>query len=118
MNIEQRLRRIRQQGGWFENEFDTQMRHVELAKKLYAKNGFDLQLTCSACPEQYDVFFEGKQAGYLRLRGGYFRVEYPDVMSETILEAYPGGDGIFNDNERLFFLTKSLRAIQHKMKSV
>ena len=116
MNTIQAIRRLRQQTGSFDKAFDTQLHQVELAKKLYAKNGFDLQLTCSACPEQYDVLMRGENVGHLRLRHGRFRVEYPDIPGETIFEAYPNGDGIFEDNERLVFLTKALRAIQDKIK--
>ena len=116
MNTIQALRRLRQRNSGFGKAFDMQLHQVELAKKLYAKNGFDLQLTCSACPEQYDVLMRGENVGYLRLRHGRFRVEYPDIPGETIFEAYPNGDGMFEDNERLVFLTKALRAIQDKIK--
>lgn len=39
---------------------------------------FILEQTCYAYPEQYDVFLDGKQVGYLRLRHGYFRCDYPN----------------------------------------
>jgi hypothetical protein len=32
--------------------------------------------TCNACPEQYDVYLNNMQLGYLRLRWGFFRVDY------------------------------------------
>lgn len=75
-------------------------------------NGLKLVLTCPACPEQYDVFnAEGKQVGYLRLRHGYFRADYPDCGGETVYESQPKGDGIFDDNERMPELTKAVHAL-------
>jgi hypothetical protein len=47
-------------------------------------NGCTLVLTCAACPEQYDVFFEDFQIGYLRLRHGSFRADYPECMGTTV----------------------------------
>lgn len=41
--------------------------------------------TCTACPEQYDVFDdEGKQVAYVRLRWGRLRVDVPDCGHQTI----------------------------------
>lgn len=79
-------------------------------------NEIELVQTCGACPEQYDAFCDGEQVAYLRLRHGYFRVEYPDVGGETIYEADTIGDGIFDFNEREFHLSKAKRAIEHKLK--
>lgn len=46
---------------------------------------YNLVLTCQCCPEQYDVFdSDGKQSGYIRLRGGNFRVYYPDTGGELV----------------------------------
>lgn len=81
-------------------------------------NGYVLQQTCGACPEQYDVFKDGKQQGYLRLRHGHFRVDFPDCGGETIYEASPEGGGIFYDHEREFYLTKAVEAIQSKIDSL
>lgn len=60
----------------------------------------ELVQTCGACPEQYDAFLNGKQVGYLRLRHGWFRVDYPVCGGETIFEASPHGDGMFTPEER------------------
>ena len=38
---------------------------------------FIVEMTCFACPEQYDVFLDGEQVGYLRLKHGVFRCDYP-----------------------------------------
>lgn len=53
--------------------------------------GLDFDLTCGACPEQYDVYDgDGKQVGYVRLRWGVLRCEYPDVFGEEIYTASIG----------------------------
>ena len=53
----------------------------------------EFKCTCSACPEQYDVFdSDGSIVGYVRLRWGGLTCEYPDVGGEVIYEA-DIGDG-------------------------
>lgn len=74
-------------------------------------NGYRLVQTCGACPEQYDVFRSGMQAGYLRLRHGAFRASVPDCDGETVYEARPRGDGIFEPDERDRFLSAAVEAI-------
>lgn len=64
--------------------------------------------TCAACPEQYDAVYQGQVIGYLRLRHGYFRVDYPNCGGDTIYEVNTVGDGCFNDDtERMFHLSKA-----------
>lgn len=66
---------------------------------------FEFRETCGACPEQYDVYLEGKQVGYVRLRGGFLRCAYPDCGQETIYE-YGFTDnwmGCFDSNEQRDF---------------
>ena len=76
-------------------------------------HGYRLQKTCSACPEQYDVFDDlGQQVAYFRLRHGGFRVDVPDVGGETIYTASPEGDGAFMDRERVRYLTEAILAVQ------
>lgn len=82
------------------------------AEKLFEDHGLRLELTCGACPEQYDVF---KQVGYLRLRHGEFRVDFPECGGETIYEANPAGDGIFEGGERMKYLTEAMNAILKKI---
>lgn len=83
---------------------------------------YNLVLTCQCCPEQYDVLdAEGKQVGYIRLRGGNFRVYYPDTGGELVFYHCFEGDqfkGMFdNEEEREFFLTEAVKAIHsHHMK--
>lgn len=77
-----------------------------------------LKMTCGACPEQYDVFdSDGKQSGYIRLRGGNFRVYYPDTGGELVFYHRFEDDawkGMFdNEEEREFFLTEAVKAIHN-----
>jgi len=39
-------------------------------KKELKMSKLTLNKTCGACPEQYDVFLEGENVGYMRLRHG------------------------------------------------
>ena len=74
--------------------------------------------TCSACPEQYDVFDDdnGKQIGYLRLRHGYFRADVPDCGGDIVYEAHTRGDGVFDDDERMPQMTAAISAIRRATK--
>lgn len=79
-------------------------------------DGLKLVCTCGACPEQYDVFdATGKKVGYLRLRHGFFRAEYPDCLEETVYEAYPRGDGIFEPDEREMYLKAAVAALKKRI---
>ena len=79
--------------------------------------GYKLIETCSACPEQYDVFDgAGNLAAYLRFRFGRFTCEVPYVGGEMIYEAepYPGDRmiGWFDDVEaRDFHLGEAIEAV-------
>ena len=42
------------------------------------------ELTSWACPEQYDVFYHGKQIAYIRERHGLCTVESPDCGDKLI----------------------------------
>ena len=46
--------------------------------------GLDFQLTCWACPEQYDVFLDEQQVGYVRLRWGCLSARLGNVYGEEI----------------------------------
>ena len=70
-----------------------------------------LKRTCFACPEQYDAFIGDIQVGYLRLRHGYFRVDYPDCGGKTIYVASPKGDGMFEEDELEYYLEEAKKAI-------
>ena len=73
---------------------------------------FKLVQTCGACPEAYDVYFNDEKVGYMRLRHGHFRAEY---KGETVYTAQPNGDGIFEYDERNFYLNSACRAIKQAM---
>jgi hypothetical protein len=76
-------------------------------------DGLKLVLTCFACPEQYDAFDgRGKLVGYLRLRHGRFTVDVPHCGGETIYSAAPNGDGMFDDDERMYYLLEAVTAIK------
>lgn len=74
-----------------------------------------LEMTCRACPEQYDAFVGDKQVGYLRLRHGHFSVEFPDCGGEILYEASTIGDGIFDDSERDNHIQRAKDAIAAKL---
>lgn len=71
--------------------------------------------TCGACPEQYDAYLGDNIVGYLRLRHGYFRVDFPWYGGNTIYEAYPDGDGCFKEHEQEFYLTEAKNAIKQAL---
>ena len=81
---------------------------------------FTLIKTCNACPEQYDVLRGERQVGYLRLRNGYFRCDYPSVEGETIYEHFFEDKlkGMFDDDsERDKYITEALSALRDKILS-
>ncbi len=69
--------------------------------------------TCTAYPEQYEVFAGKRQVGYMRIRGGPFRVDYPDVGGVTIYETIVSGDeyGLPLD-KRVYYLQEAVDAIK------
>lgn len=80
--------------------------------------GCKLHRTCFACPEQYDVELDGVHIGYLRLRHGTFRADYPDCGGETVYVAEPQGDGVFEDDEREHYLTEAVQKLLAKHRGV
>ena len=65
--------------------------------------GYHFVQTCSACPEQYDVFDEnGNQVAYVRLRWGCLYAECPDLGGTEVYSAGIGNDaGCFrSESER------------------
>mgnify|MGYP001602130932 CR=1 FL=1 len=82
----------------------------------YTILGLDLEQTCFACPEQYDVWMGDECVGYLRLRHGWF---YAECNGITVYETNDcKGDGIFEYEEREFFLTEAVKAILKHLVSV
>jgi len=115
MNLIQTLRRIGQQMNGWRYGINMLNHQLIIIKKLYTKHGLEIKLTCDACPEQYEVFKDGVQVAYYRLRHGEFRVDHPSCGDETIYEAEPLGDGMFYEKERLVYLTKALRCVLSKI---
>lgn len=78
----------------------------------YSWRGISLELTCEACPEQYDAYDDqGNLVGYFRLRHGRFTVDYPNVSGRCVYQASPQGDGCFEHSEREFYLKEGINAI-------
>jgi hypothetical protein len=84
-------------------------------------DGLKFLLTCGACPEQYDVY-NGirQQVGYVRLRGGWFRVDANQCGGETVYEHQFDDEwqGCFDDDEqRMKYLQLAADAIKKSVKS-
>ncbi len=81
--------------------------------------GLSFICTCSICPEQYEVFdSNGKMVGYVRLRWGELRCDYPDVGGETIYHTNIGNEwtGWFlTDDERMELLQNIADKILEKL---
>jgi hypothetical protein len=77
---------------------------------LIELDGYELALTCGACPEQYDVRKDGEVVGYMRLRHGCFYTALTPG-SDPLYEAEPEGDGIFEPHEREMYLREGLAAL-------
>lgn len=75
-------------------------------------------LTCSSCPEQYDVFdVQGVLVGYVRLRYGSLSARCPNHEGCEVYKAAPEGDGSFaSDKERNFHLLRIAEAISNYYK--
>lgn len=70
----------------------------------------ELHQTCSASPEQYDMYVNGENIGYFRTRHGYFTVEY--LLNGTqVFESDIKGDSGFDSEERDFFLEEGIKAV-------
>jgi hypothetical protein len=58
--------------------------------------------TCAGYPEQYDIYLDGKQIGYFRMRHGSYSVTCPDVLGKSVLRVSTGdnfGHGEFDTEE-------------------
>jgi len=111
MGLLQAFRRIGQQLTGLEKSFTDQSYQFIFLRKVYQSNGLVLKMTCSAFPEQYEVFKDGNQVAYMRLRHGEFRVNYKDHFGEEIYCLDTEGDGMFDTSERLVCLFRSMKLI-------
>jgi ribosome maturation protein Sdo1 len=73
--------------------------------------GFQINLTCFACPEQYDLLLGDYLVAYFRLRHGHFYVACPDVGGEIVYRSCTKGDGAFEDDEREIELSNGIEAV-------
>jgi len=48
--------------------------------------GYQLRMVCPPRPDEYDVFKDGKQVGYLKYRLGKFKAETPISGGKLVLE--------------------------------
>lgn len=62
---------------------------------------FTFELTCEACPEQYDVWLGERQqlVGYVRYRSGILRADHPECGGTVVLREQLGDylDGSLDD---------------------
>lgn len=82
---------------------------------------YEFKCTCSAYPEQYDVFDEdGTKVGYVRLRWGSLYAKYPDIYGNTIYSHdFPNDRGSFASNEeRMKHLTAIANAIHKRVNGI
>lgn len=90
---------------------------------MYTEKDLNVQLTCSACPEQYDVYYlkwEWNRVliAYIRLRHWYLKVDYYGKEEETIYEHTfdEAFKGIFyTEEERQFYLNIIKNKILEKL---
>lgn len=88
------------------------MEHMYVKPQLLIE-GYRLDPTCFACPEQYDVYDQaGTQVAYIRLRHGNLTVSCPDYGGIVVYSANPRGDGVFDSTERMHHLKIAIAAIQ------
>ncbi len=100
---------------------------TQLTKEHYEKYGpcpkreigpYTLLQTCGACPEQYEVFRDEKNVGYLRLRhGSFYALAYlENGEGERVYDTCAcRGDGIFEDYERDGYLLLAVAAIDNRL---
>ena len=78
------------------------MRYTYLINSLY------FICTCSAFPEQYDVFDKDENmVGYVRLRCGRFSVRCPDCLDDSVYESrdfHPMQGRFDHEDQRIKFL--------------
>lgn len=77
---------------------------------------FILDMTSFAAPEQYDVYLNGEQVGYLRLRNGHFTCDYPEYGKQRLVNAYINSQSRFEEQERDLMIRTALTAITQQLK--
>ena len=88
---------------------------------LIVISGLVFHKTCDLCPEQYDVYKNEEQVGYVRLRHGCLTVECPDALDKLIY-CKTFSDGVrgcfYDNNERISYLKKIAKCIKEELKNV
>ena len=75
-----------------------------------------IEQTCDICPEQYDVYHDDEQVGYIRIRHGAMTVKCPDVGGKVVLCEMTDGDGGLTFKERPERMFRALNAITRYVK--
>jgi hypothetical protein len=92
--------------------------YIRKNEYLLLVRGLKFVLTCRMCPEQYDVFDKNNvKIGYVHLRHGHLRCDYPDVGEKTIYSHDMGDDAVaFKDNnEQYLYLNKIAKRIKREI---
>lgn len=84
---------------------------------------FEFYETCEACPEQYDVYLEGKLVGYVRLRWAGLSACYPNYEGDQVYSHQwydeKGQDGYLgqfpDDEQRNFHLEKIAQSLYNRI---
>jgi hypothetical protein len=79
--------------------------------------GLTMECTCTAVPEQYELFKEGSPAGHIRVRWSRFTVDYPEAAEERLYDGVVDGFGAFSDREREECLSMAISLITQRMSS-
>lgn len=110
------------------SEYHTKTAPQYLESEINVSIGFALEIdeldfvcTGYACPEQYDVYQSDSNdiCGYVKIRYGKIRCDYPDACGETIYQKQISEDklqgGFYSHEERMFYLTEIAKAINVKL---
>lgn len=66
---------------------------------------YEFEMTCEACPEQYDVLRNGVKVAYIRLRHGMLTCEHEETNDLVYFKEFHDGRGSFNSgDERYHYL--------------
>jgi len=78
--------------------------------------------TCTACPEQYDVYYDGEQVAYVRLRHGQLYASIPRCGDKIVYVVDFLGDpwkGCFDgEDERAFHLYEITQVVERERKNM
>ncbi|KRA41681.1 hypothetical protein [Devosia sp. Root635] len=88
------------------------------SEAVYAKlsvSGLRMERTCSAAPEQYEIFRGDDAAGYIRVRWSRFTVDYPSAGDEILFDGSTDGFAAFTDSERDSYLLMAIDLILSRL---